>query len=82
LKGWFNLELLGQAHWYLATWINQLSNFKIELDQSRYCQALLWKYLDTAGTKKNATVHTTPLPSGFVPSIEDCNLDEQAANKT
>jgi hypothetical protein len=34
-KGHFNLELLGQVHWHLATQINQLSNFNIELDQSR-----------------------------------------------
>ncbi len=30
----FNLELLGQAHWYLGTRINQLANFDIELDQN------------------------------------------------
>jgi len=51
LKGHFNLEVLGQAHWYLATRIKQLSNFDIELDQSRYCQAILRKYLYTVGTK-------------------------------
>jgi hypothetical protein len=28
----FKLELLGQAHWYLATRIHQLGNFNIELD--------------------------------------------------
>jgi hypothetical protein len=63
LKGRFNLELMGQAHWYLATRINQLSNFDIKLDQSRYCQSLIKKYLDTAGTKRDVTTHTTPLPS-------------------
>jgi hypothetical protein len=26
----FNLELMGQAHWYLSTHINQLSNYDIE----------------------------------------------------
>jgi hypothetical protein len=36
LKGRLNLELLSQAYWYLATRINQLTNFNIELDQSRY----------------------------------------------
>ena len=51
LKQRFNLELLGQAHGYLATRINQLSSYDIELDQSRYCQSIIEKYLDTAGTK-------------------------------
>jgi hypothetical protein len=39
----FNLELLGQAHWYLSTRINQLSNYDIKLDQSRYCKAIVKK---------------------------------------
>lgn len=34
LKKCFNLELMGYAHWYLATHINQLANYDIELDQS------------------------------------------------
>jgi hypothetical protein len=42
---------MGQAHWYLSTRINQLSNYDIELDQSRYCKAVVKKYLDSAGTK-------------------------------
>jgi hypothetical protein len=37
----FNLELMGQAHWYLSTRINQLSNYDIELDQSRYCKDIV-----------------------------------------
>jgi hypothetical protein len=43
LKGRFNLELMGQAHWYLATRINQLSNFDIELDQKADTVCLLSK---------------------------------------
>jgi hypothetical protein len=51
LQQHFNLELMGQAHWYLSTRINQLSNYDIELDQSRYCKAIVKKYLDSADTK-------------------------------
>jgi hypothetical protein len=40
----FNLELMGQAHLYLmATRINQLSNYNVELDQSRYCLSIFEK---------------------------------------
>jgi hypothetical protein len=81
LKGRFNLELLGQAHWYLSTRIHQLSNFDIELDQSRYCQSLFQKYLEMAGTEKEIAKHTIPFPSGFVPSIKDLSQDEQTAEK-
>jgi hypothetical protein len=41
LKQRFNVEFMGQAHWYLATRINQLNNFDIELDQSRYCKSIV-----------------------------------------
>jgi hypothetical protein len=75
----FNLELMGFAHWYLATRINQLANYDIELDQSRYCQSIVRKYLDTAGTKKVLAIHTTPLPSDFIPSVADCSVDEASS---
>ncbi len=43
LRAWFNLELIGQAHWYLGTRTNQLANYVIELDQSRYCLSIVKK---------------------------------------
>jgi len=43
LRAWFNLELIGQAHWYLGTRMNQLANYDIELDQSRYCLSIVKK---------------------------------------
>lgn len=75
----FNVEFLGQAHWYLATRINQLSNFDIEIDQSRYCMAIIKKYLETAGAKKVPNQHSTPLALDFVPTSEDCSVDENAS---
>ncbi len=70
---------MGQAHWYLATRINQLGNFDIELDQSCYCKSIIKKYLDTAGSKKITHHHSTPLAFDFVPTIEDCIIDEDAS---
>jgi hypothetical protein len=75
----FNVELMGQAHWYLATRINQLNNYDIELDQSRYCKSIVRKYLDTAGCKKIINHHSTPLPLDFTPTSEDCSADEDAS---
>jgi hypothetical protein len=37
----FHLELLGNAHWYLGSKINQLKNYDIELDQRGYCKAIV-----------------------------------------
>jgi hypothetical protein len=77
----FNLELMGQAHWYLATRINQLANYDVELDQSRYCLLLVKKYLDPAGAKKVNLSHTTPLPLDFVPTADDCSIDETTSEE-
>jgi hypothetical protein len=77
----FNLELLGQAHWYLGSRIRQLANFNIELDQSRYCRSLVKRYLETAGCPKVLRHHTTPLPSGFIPTCDDCSSTEHVAQE-
>jgi hypothetical protein len=74
LKQRFNVELMGQAHWYLATRINQLNNYDVEFDQSRYCKSIMKKYLDTAGSKKILNDHPMPLSLDFVPT----SIDEDA----
>ncbi len=51
----------------------------MELDQSRYCLSLIKKYLDAAGCKKVVHYHNTPLPLDFIPTLDDCSLDEVAA---
>jgi hypothetical protein len=69
---------MGEAHWYLSTRINQLSSYDIEIDQSRYCKAIIKKYLDTAGTKRDLAFHPTPLPLDFIPTADDRSADEKA----
>ncbi len=77
----FNLELLGQVHWYLGTRIRQLSNFDIELDQHRYCRSIVKKYLDSAGCPKNNMKHETPLSLEFIPTSDDCSENETKAQE-
>jgi hypothetical protein len=72
----FQLELVGNAHWYLGSLINQLKNYDIKLDKSQYCRAIVQKYLDTAGCAKNTRQHDTPLPSGFIPTSNDCGTTD------
>jgi hypothetical protein len=81
LQQCFNLELMGQAHWYLSTRINQLSNHDIELDQSRYCKAIVRKYLDSAGTKRDLATHPTPLPLNFTPTSDNCSKNDDEVKK-
>jgi hypothetical protein len=61
-----------------GTRINQLANYDIELDQSRYCAAIVKKYLDTAGAPRVDRIHSTPLPIDFVPTNDDCSANEEA----
>jgi hypothetical protein len=75
----FNLELKGQAHWYLASRITQLASHDIILDQTRYCKAIIKKYLDSVGCKNVSRKHTIPLPCDFVPTSEDCSESEEKA---
>ena len=74
----FNIELMGQAHWYLSSRITQEANFNISIDQSRYCLSVVKRYLDTAGCPKVNKVHASPLPAEFVPSADDCSPNQEA----
>jgi hypothetical protein len=75
----FNMELKGQAHWYLATQITQLASCDIILDQTRYCKSIIKKYLDSVGCKNVTRKHTIPLPTDFVATSEDCSKREEIA---
>ena len=77
----FDLTLMGQAHWYLATRISQAANFNITVDQSRYCTSVVKRYLEKAGCKNVTRFHNTPLPSDFVPTADDNSKDDETAAK-
>jgi hypothetical protein len=77
----FTLGLLGYVHWYLESRMNQWENFDIEVDQSRYCKAIIKKYLETAGCPNNIRQHDMPLPSGFIPTADDCAASKSEAQQ-
>jgi hypothetical protein len=41
----FDVQLMGQANWYLRSRITQYTDFSIVLDQSRYAALVLQRYL-------------------------------------
>jgi hypothetical protein len=51
------------------------------LNQSRYCKAVVKKYLDSDGTKRDLAYHPTPLPLTFTPSIKDCSVHDNTAKE-
>ena len=67
----FKLELKGQAQWYLSICIQQHKNFDISINQDRYVQSILKRFLPHVKVKQDNRRHPTPLPSTFVPTTDD-----------
>ena len=60
----FNLNLLGEVHWYLQARIQQDKKGNISLDQSRYCTHIIERYLK--GQQYDNNKHRdTPLPQNI-----------------
>jgi hypothetical protein len=63
----FDVQLLGQANWYLQSRVTQLADYSIVLDQSRYAALICDRYLkplsSEAITKEMKSKYASPLPS-------------------
>jgi hypothetical protein len=73
----FDVQLLGQAHWYLQSRIIQHTDYSITLDQSRYAKSIGAKYLKpidanaiTPAMKKR---YGAPLPTDAEFTKADCS---------
>jgi hypothetical protein len=75
----FDVEVLGQAHWYLSARIHQDADFNVTLDQARYCKVIANRFLEKAGAKKKPRYHSTIFPAEFVPSVDNCSKDEETS---
>ena len=67
----FRIELKGQASWYLSVRIKQDKSHNITIDQNRYVQSILRRFLDTAGVPETHRKVQTPLPFDFKSTKED-----------
>ena len=47
----FHVDFLGFAHWFMSIIISQLKDHSISVDQARYANSIVAKYLDTATVK-------------------------------
>ena len=68
----FDVDLLGQAHWYLQSRITQHSNYDIGIDQFRYIALIVSRFLPSLGvegvTDAERKKYSVPLPYDFVSS--------------
>ena len=71
----YDVELMGQAHWYLQSRITQSANHDITIDQSRYIALICSRFLPSHGvenvTETERKRYAAPLPHDFVASTED-----------
>ena len=81
----FDVQLLGQAHWYLQSRIIQHADYSITLDQSRYAKSIGAKYLKpidhdqiTPAMKKR---YAAPLPTDVEFTNQDCSQHYMAVRK-
>ena len=75
VKADFDVDFLGQAHWYLQARITQHTDFSITLDQSRYAALICSRFIPTLPisniTPADQERYFQVLPSGFVATKVD-----------
>jgi hypothetical protein len=72
----FNIDLKGDAHWFLSTWITR-HNKDYTLDQAQYSINLLNKYQPENCRWGRSPNQHTPLPPGMQMSAEWCPMTKQ-----
>ena len=75
----FDVELMGQAHWYLQARLTQHTNYTITLDQSRYMASIANRFLPqhptTNITTEDKEKYKSPLPTTWVATKKDCSAN-------
>ena len=81
----FDVEDMGQAHWYLQARLQQNDDYSIVLDQSRYMSLICNKFLPSHPinniTSEDKLKYASPLPTNFVATKEDCSFDLMQVNQ-
>ncbi len=75
VKKAFDVDFLGQAHWYLQARITQHTDYSITLDQSRYAALTCTRFIPTLPiatiTDADRERYRSVLPFGFIATKED-----------
>jgi hypothetical protein len=71
----FDVDFLGQAHWYLQARVTQNADFSITLDQSRYAALICNRFIPTLPiatiTDADRERYRSVLPFGFIATKQD-----------
>jgi hypothetical protein len=75
----FDVDFLGQAHWYLQARIQQNADHSITLDQSRYAALICHRFIPTLPiatiTPEDCERYRQVLPHGFIATKKDLAKD-------
>jgi hypothetical protein len=79
LKKDFDVDFLGQAHWYLQAGIQQNADYSITLNQSRYAALICHRFIPTLPiatiTPEDCEQCRQVLPHGFIATKKDLAKD-------
>jgi hypothetical protein len=77
IKGRFNVNILGQAHWFLQMRIHHHSDGSISFDQHRFVLTLLQRFANNDSPYGIPRFRDTPAPVDYVFSIENRPVTQQ-----
>ena len=72
-----HVNFLGYAHWFMLIIIYQIKDHSISVDQARYANYIVAKYLDTATFKASKTFYKTNLPSDMIFTKDDTSTSDE-----
>ena len=73
----FHVKFLVYAHWLMSINISQMKYHSISVDQARYDNSILVKYLDTSTVKTSTKFYNTTFPSGMIFSKANESTSDQ-----
>ena len=77
----FHVNFLGYAHWFMSIRIYQLKYHSISMDQARYANSIVEKYLDTATVEVSTKFYKTTLPADMIFTKEDVSTSDEQVEK-
>ena len=72
----FHVDFLRYAHWFVSIRISQIKDHFISVDQDRYYNSIVAKYLYTAIVKSSKKFYKTTLPSDMIFSKVDISTSD------
>ena len=77
----FHVNFLIYSHWLMSILISQMMDHSIYVDQARYSNYIVAKYLDTATVKESTKFYKTTLPSDMIFTKADTSTSDEQVEK-